>query len=158
MPFVQRFLQPATNRYLFEFGAYIRVKTNPFAVGMRGDKSEALIADFELVQNDKWADEKRRFYIPYWPQPGLIPRNKDRGSEIVNISFKGFSINLDPYFMEKHWINWLTDQGMVWAPHVMEFFDSEESGVLVNWHDYSDIDIVLAICTQRYYKYDSTNS
>ena len=30
-------------------------------------------------------------------------------------------------------------------PHVMEFNESEESGVLVNWHDYSDIDIVLAI-------------
>ena len=35
-------------------------------------------AEFEVVQNGHYADGRRCFFMPPWPQPGLIPRNRER--------------------------------------------------------------------------------
>lgn len=51
-------------------------------VGIRGDNSEALCADYEVVQNGRFADDKRRFFVAYWPQPGLLPRDPARGARV----------------------------------------------------------------------------
>ena len=71
-------------------------RSRPILVGIRGDLSEPLIADYEVLQNGHWADGHRRFFIPYWPQPGLIARDSSRESRVEGLSFKGFDHNPSP--------------------------------------------------------------
>ena len=49
-------------------------------VAVRGDVKQAAGADFEIVQNQRSADGLGRFFIPHWPQPGLVPRTATRTS------------------------------------------------------------------------------
>ncbi len=65
-------------------------------VGVRADNREPHLADFEVVQNGRWADGRRRFCIPFWPQAGLVPRDPARGTAVRHLAFKGFSANLPP--------------------------------------------------------------
>jgi len=113
-------------------------------VGIRGDKSEPLIADFQILQNGLYDNGRTKFFIPYWPQPDLLPRDSNRKNNVEVIAFKGFNINLHPYFNSDEWLLWINSQGLDWKMDSMHFPDSEESGVLVDWHDYRDVDIVLA--------------
>lgn len=113
-------------------------------VGIRADKHLSELSDFEVVQNGRWEDDNNRFFIPYWPQPGLLQRDESRGSRVERIAFKGFNINLHPYFVRKKWNVWIAEQGLTWCRDSMHFKDSEESGVLVPWHDYRTTDIALA--------------
>jgi len=114
-------------------------------VCIRGDKSESLIADFEILQNDKWADNKRFFHIPYWPQPGLIPRDKRRKNKVETIAFKGFHQNLHDYFLNGKWSKWLVNNNMKWQLDSQEFYSSEENGVSADWHDYRNVDVIVAM-------------
>jgi glycosyltransferase involved in cell wall biosynthesis len=114
-------------------------------LGIRGDRKECYLAHFEVVQNGRWADEQQRFYIPYWPQPGLLPRDPGRGIKMRRITFKGFDLNLHPYFFSREWKAWLEDQDMEWVHHSIPHGPSESQGVGVDWHDYREIDAVLAL-------------
>lgn len=114
-------------------------------LGIRGDKRQILSADYELVQNGRWADDRQCFFIPYWPQPGLIPRDTSRGTRVNRISYKGFDLNLDDYFRSDGWTRWLIDQDMTWDCSSMSHDLSEQHGVKVNWHDYSNVDVVIAL-------------
>lgn len=116
----------------------------PVLVGIRGDLNESLIADYEIVQNGHWADGKRRFFIPYWPQPGLIPRDPARETRVDGISFKGFDHNLHPYFASSDWLDWIHAENLTWLRDSMHAPDSEQSGVSAAWHDYRQVDAVLS--------------
>ena len=113
-------------------------------VAVRSDKSRSYLADFEIVQNEKWADNKKTFFVPLWTQPGLIPRDNRRGELVKVVSFKGFDVNLHSYFFSEDWKNWLTINGMIWKHDSMKFFKSEVDGVKVDWHDYKNVDVILA--------------
>lgn len=123
----------------------LKKRNHLILVGVRSDKSQLNLADFELVQNDRWEDNKRIFYIPYWPQPGLIKRNLERGTKVERIAFKGFNTNLHSYFFRPKWKYWLKQNGMEWKHDSMNFYKSEENGVSVDWHDYENVDVILAL-------------
>ncbi|MEM6674116.1 MAG: phosphotransferase [Planctomycetota bacterium] len=127
-----------------QLGADLEGQRNLTLVGVRGDKRESLLADFELVQNGRWADGRKRWHIPYWPQPGLLQRDPRRGTRLERVAFKGFHINLHPYFLRSDWEAWLDSQGMGWQLDSMEHALSEEFGVHVDWHDYRRVDAVVA--------------
>lgn len=114
-------------------------------VGIRGDRREALIADFELLQNGLYADERRRFFVPYWPQPGLIPRDPSRGTTLRRAAFKGFDNNLHPSLRGEEWRGFLAAQGIEWVTDSMSHAHSEAIGVPIGWHDYHDVDLVVAL-------------
>jgi hypothetical protein len=113
-------------------------------VAIRGDYRESLLADYEVVQNGRWADGKRRIFVPYWPQPGLIPRDPSRAQCVRNVSYKGFDNNLHPYFDTQDWKDWIRFEGFVWIRDSLSHAPSERDGVTVDWHDYSKTDVVLA--------------
>ena len=113
-------------------------------LGIRGDRKECYLAHFEVVQNGRWADDEQRFFIPYWPQPGLLPRDPARGTKVRRIAFKGFDLNLHPYFFSQEWKSWLEGQGLEWVHHSLPHGPTETQGVGVDWHDYRDIDVIVA--------------
>ena len=73
--------------------------------------------------------------MPHWTQPGLIPRSSQRGDKFENIAFMGKAHNLAPELKSKEWQASLEELGLNWI-----VIQNPEK-----WHDYSDIDAILAI-------------
>lgn len=114
-------------------------------LGVRADNREPLIADFEVVQNGRFADARRRFFIPHWPQPALIPRDVSRGASIRRIAFKGFEQNLHPDFRSPAWRELLADKGIEWEVDAVPFAGAATDRLSIDWPDFRQVDLLLAV-------------
>jgi hypothetical protein len=114
-------------------------------VGVRGDNREPLMADFEVVQNGRFADGRKRFFLPHWPQPGLLPRDPDRGTRIERAAYKGFDANLHPDFRKPDWAEFLAGHGIEWITDSVRFAGPETEGEALAWPDFRTIDLVVAV-------------
>jgi len=121
-----------------------RITKNIILVGIRGDCRCSMMADFEILQNGCWADEKTQFFIPLWPQQDIVQRKSERGNRVETISFKGFDVNVHPYYHSKDWLSWIKQNGITWKHDSMPHELAKEFDIQVNWNDYSDIDAVVA--------------
>jgi len=72
-------------------------------------------------------------HISHWPQPGIIPRCKSRGSRFEKIGFMGHRDQLEPYLSSEEFANELRKLDLTFEVREDQF------------HDYSDFDTVLAI-------------
>lgn len=113
-------------------------------VGVRGDLKAPFIADFEVVQNRSSADDARTFYVPHWPQPGLLARDPERGTHVRRVAFKGFLRNLHPYFQRPEWRRLLADRGIEWVVDAVAFTEQHTPWDTLRWPDYRDVDVILA--------------
>ncbi len=114
-------------------------------VGVRADNREPLIADAEVLQNRWFADERVRYHIPHWPQPGLIPRDPSRGERIRRAAFKGHSVNVHPALEDPSWEAFLAGRGMVWEYDAGECDRRSRDRRALCWHDYSAVDLIVAL-------------
>lgn len=114
-------------------------------VGVRGDCRDPLIADFEIVQNGRYADDRQRFFVPHWPQPGLQPRAADRGARIRRIDYKGWIENLDRSFLKSDWEHFLAARGIEWHIDGPGFEQAADRQVEIEWADYREVDLVLSV-------------
>jgi len=115
-------------------------------VGIRADNRSPLLADFEILQNGRFAGE-RRFAIPHWPQPHLVPRDPRRGSRLARAGYMGRRENLHPEFRSERWRLRLEEAGIEWAlndvtSHGMDGYDATEA---IDWQDYGNLDAILAV-------------
>ena len=74
-------------------------------------------------------------FIPHWPQPFLIPRDLKRGERFETICFMGDPQNIAPQLCSKEWHLRLEKE--LGLRFICRNFD--------NWHDFSDVDCVVAI-------------
>lgn len=109
---------------------------NLFLVDVVADNPPFPEAHLHIVQNKKQARKtKNSFYIPHWPQPHLIPRDPERKNRFENICFFGHEKNLAPELQTSSWQQELKKElGL----HFKIKSPQE-------WHDYSDVDCVIAI-------------
>ncbi|HEX4963905.1 MAG TPA: glycosyltransferase [Thermoanaerobaculia bacterium] len=114
-------------------------------VAARADNRQPLIADFEVVQNGRFADGRRRFHIPHWPQPGLLPRDPDRGTAIRRLVYKGFEGNLHPDFRRAEWRDFLAARDIEWVVDAAPFAGRETDSQALDWPDFRQADLVLAV-------------
>lgn len=114
-------------------------------VGIREDVGEALIADYEIVQNPSQADGKRRFLLPFWPQPGLLPRDPARGTRVENVAYKGFENNLHPELRGAEWRTSLQAQQLGWLTDAVSYTRDAAQFQALAWNDFSTIDVILAV-------------
>jgi glycosyltransferase involved in cell wall biosynthesis len=98
------------------------------------------IADAEIVQNGYFADGERVFDVPHWPQPGLIPRNPERGATIRTLAFKGDRGNLHPDLFSSRFADFLDARDI--AVHLEE---TDDRTVPQPWHDYQNVDLLIAV-------------
>jgi glycosyltransferase involved in cell wall biosynthesis len=113
-------------------------------IACRADFRSADEADFEVLQNAHFADNRRSFFIPVWPQPGLIARDPSRGTRVENVAFKGHVGNLLPALREEPFARFLAEHGM--RLELDTVVDKDVSHpVQAAWHDYSRADVVLAL-------------
>jgi hypothetical protein len=118
----------------------------PVLVGLRADNREALAAEFELVQNGRFAEPGRRIVMPLWPQPGLVPRAPGRGPAVRRIAYKGFLANLHPAFLGERWRSFLAARGIEWLVDAAEYRRGAATDrAALDWSDFSTVDCVLAV-------------
>ena len=79
----------------------------------------------------------RSFFIPHWSQPYLSPRNPNRGDRFENVCFLGDPMQLDPEFHSSSWKERLEKELQL----NFQIRNVDE------WHDYTDVDAVIAIRT-----------
>lgn len=121
---------------------FTRAHRSLLLVTVRADVTEyrSLLGDADIVQNGRFADEDRVFFVPHWPQPGLLPRDPHRGTRIEHIVFKGGFGSLRSEFRGEQWHRYL-------AQHDLSFHiaSAETEGAVPNWHDYRSADLNLAV-------------
>lgn len=105
-----------------------------FAVVAQADRVPPPLADIVVVQNNLLPDTDFRRFIPHWPQPGLLPRDACRGTGLEILAYLG-SEQYIPDFMR-------SDRFRAALRHRHMRLDVRLPG---NWHDYREIDAVLAI-------------
>jgi hypothetical protein len=113
-------------------------------VAARADNRESLIADFEILQNGRWA-AATRFPVHHWPQAALVPRNRARGTRIERMGFKGFSRNLAAPFRGPEWKETLLRRGIEWVEDAVDFSGRGTASARLDWNDYANMDLVLAV-------------
>ena len=116
----------------------------PVLVGVRADFRSCDAADFEVLQNGYYADNRRSYFVPHWPQPGLLPRDAARGDRIERISYKGYVGNLAAEFRSARWRDFLGAQGMHFEDDAI-LDDASDHPIRTSFHDYRAVDLVLAV-------------
>lgn len=114
-------------------------------VGVRADNREPLAADFEIVQNGWFADGRRRFHLPHWPQPALRPRDPARGSRLERAAYKGFDANLHPDLRAPAWRDFLAARGIEWVVDSVEFAGAATDTLPLDWPDHRELDLIVAV-------------
>jgi hypothetical protein len=121
---------------------HTRAHRSLIVVTVRADVTEyrSLLGDADVVQNGRFADESRVFFVPHWPQPGLLPRDPDRGARVENIVFKGGFGSLLADFRSARWHDYLSARDMTF-----QIASAETEGAVPSWHDYRTADLNLAV-------------
>lgn len=121
-------------------------------VAIRADNSSPLLADFEVLQSGRFADNCSRFWIPFWPQPGLLPRDRARGTTLERVAYMGRIENLHPDFRGEKWRRELAALGLEWVLREVRFERvSGSNGAAgkptppIDWEDYRTLDAILAV-------------
>lgn len=102
-------------------------------------------ADLEIVQNPTQADGKRRFLVPHWPQPGLMPRDPARDATIERAAFKGFPDSLRRDFQGPEWPEFLRSNGIEWLYDAVPYAANRAQAGGLNWPDYRTVDLIIAV-------------
>jgi hypothetical protein len=116
-------------------------------VCIQADRARHPYAQIHIVQNPKGLVKDlmllgdrlllpgQDYYMPLWPQPGLIPREQSRGDLFENIAFFGLADNLLPELQASSWQERVKALGLNWV--VVDDFE--------RWNDYSNVDAILAV-------------
>lgn len=108
-------------------------------VAVRADGPPSLLADFEIVQNQCFSDEKRIYFVQHWPQPDLIGRDASRGLTLQTVSYKGHPNNLHPGFKSDEWLGFLESRRLTWD------VPAADGPFHAQWRDYRRTDIVVGL-------------
>ena len=106
---------------------------NAFVVVIRPDRPRSVLGDMQIVQNRRLVQSDRDLFVPYWPQPGLLPRDPSRGNRVERLGFVGRMRNLAERFQSPEFQKRLREIGV-------EFVVRED-----RWWDYRDLDVVLGV-------------
>lgn len=107
-----------------------------FLAGVVADGLPHPAAHLHIVQNAAHARRlPRSVFMPHWPQPGLIERDAQRGTKLERIAFFGTRDNLAAELQDAKWQSELA-RG---TGAKIEIRGADK------WHDYNDVDAVVAI-------------
>ena len=114
-----------------------RPEPKQLLVCLKADKPARPYAQLHVVQNERETKLLRNSYrITHWTQPGLIPRDPSRGDQFKTVAFFGRKGNLAKELTDPGWVKRLKSIGLEWR------FKN-----CYQWHDYSDVDVSLAVRT-----------
>lgn len=113
-----------------------RAKPSQFVVAIVADFLPHPGAHLQILQNAAHAQRlSHSIFMPHWPQPNLIPRDPNRGPHFETLAYFGDTKNLAPELRSSDF------QAEIYKTCGLQLsFRGPE-----RWHDYSDIDAVLAV-------------
>jgi hypothetical protein len=114
-------------------------------VCIRADKKECTYSDSEIVQNMISETSSKHYFLPHWPQPGLIGRQHNRGNEIRFAGFKGSSYEIHPELLSEHWKMELDRRNIEWYCSPLPPKNLRDKNFKNDWHDFRHIDVFIAI-------------
>jgi hypothetical protein len=119
---------------------------NSFVVTCQHDRARPEICEQRIVQNKLNVIDKNDYWIPFWPQPNLVPRDASRNLRIENITYKGRITYLAEPFRSPEFLQQLESMGV--SLQVSQT-DTASPDYKV-WTDYTTADLVLAVrnCTE----------
>lgn len=105
------------------------------------------LVDVIVRHNGLGVDNRRVFFIPNWPQGGLVPRDPSRSCEIRTVAYKGRVENLHPAFISKPWQRFLD---RIEIQYILDLEgelreDHTYAAGAMGWNDYSNVDLLLAV-------------
>jgi hypothetical protein len=106
-----------------------------FVVCIQPDRARAAAADMRLVQNHIQVRGSNDHFVYLWPQPGLSPRDPERGRVLKRVGYLGALIYLAQPFRSEEFRRRLAEMNV---ELVLRGQDSEHVS-------YSDLDAVLAV-------------
>lgn len=119
-----------------------------FIVDIAADESLYPYANLHIVQNP-WQEKffENCYYMPHWPQPGLIPRDIQRGGVFENIVYYGDKKSIPSELLTDEWIGRLKEIGLKWRTSFQGFYYDKRDTYLAknSWSNFSDVDAVVAI-------------
>ena len=114
----------------------LKMPDAPFFVDVVADGTPHPGAHLHIVQNRAHAKKlPNAIFIPHWSQPGLVPRDPQRGNRFENLCFYGHSKNLAKELQTVRWRQQLQDE-----LGIKLHFPAVE-----RWHDYSQTDCAIAV-------------
>lgn len=118
---------------------------NVLLVCIQADRPEHPYAQIHVVQNSQDRKIKQpslfwhSYYMPFWIQPSLKPRDPKHGDRFENVAYFGIKYNLAPELKEPAWHEQLQTLGFNW-----QIVRPEQ------WHDYSNVDVVIGVRSFKY--------
>lgn len=112
-----------------------RMSHRAFKVVAQTDRASLGWGEYTLSQSPALAAARNTCLIDHWPQPRLKSRDPSRGSRIVRIGYVGWIENLAPAFGSDGFDDAMADNGF-------EFVVRDKPD---EWHNYSDLDLALAV-------------
>ena len=123
-----------------------------FVVCAQHDRPRPARCHARVVQNKAGVKTEHDHYMPHWPQPGLKPRDPGRGDRIRTLCFKGALTNLGPAYRDPAFLRALEGLGV--ALDTSDRADKLARDA-VDWTDYREADLVLAVRDQPPAKLDT---
>ena len=85
------------------------------------------------------------YFIPHWPQPGLLPRLVERREQFETVAFLGHRNSLAAELMAPEWPQQLKQRGLHWLSVMnTNAWDTHQS-IDTRWNDYQHIDAIVAV-------------
>lgn len=114
---------------------------NSYVVCCRVDRPKPKICEATIVQNPLLICDEKTYYIIHWTLLNIIPRKRDRGDKITNIIYRGGSGNLAKIFKSQEFLHQLQLMNINMSISI----PINSKKIKVNWNDYSEGDLVLAV-------------
>lgn len=113
---------------------------------LKGESPPFPYAQIQVVQNPTEVQKiPNSYYLPHWTQPGLIPRDQNRGIKFENIAFFGHQNNLASELLSPSWKQHLKQLNLNWCPVVNTNSWQDYQHLNNQWNNYSQIDAVVAV-------------
>ena len=112
-------------------------------------KAEAVLcphAQLHVVQNPSEISQWLGcYFIPHWPQPGLLPRHSERRERFETVAFLGHQNSLATELMAPEWSQQLKQRNLSWLPVINTNSWNTHQSIDTGWNDYRYIDAVVAV-------------
>jgi len=130
------------------FSEKIYPSKNVFVVNIAADLPLYEHANMHIVQN---IEQQRKYigcyYVPHWPQPGMITRELSRKDKLENIAYFGNQKNITAQLYSPEWKAQLEGLGFNWQCEFQKF-NHLDINTYTNegcWSNYKEIDAIVAI-------------
>ncbi|MEM9090650.1 MAG: hypothetical protein AAGC93_18120 [Cyanobacteria bacterium P01_F01_bin.53] len=115
-------------------------------VCMKAEAPLSAIAPLHIVQNPLEANTiANRFFIPHWPQPQLMERDRNRGDRFENLAFFGHANNLAAELTTAEWQQDLAKCGLTMQTIANTNSWNKYHTLDNRWNNYITVDAVIAV-------------